>query len=56
MIAVALVTTFTSAFQLLNGPKASDPTIAATMVETTGTPLSLVFESALGISRSSPRA
>src|SRR5207248_2387794 len=56
MIAVAPVTTFTSAVQLLYGPSASIPTAAARRIEITGTPLALVRESALGISRSSPSA
>src|SRR5215467_6058509 len=56
MIAVAPVTTLTSAFQLLNGPNASNPTTAATRIETTGTPFLFVVASALGISRSSPIA
>src|SRR5215813_13462305 len=56
MIAVAPVTTLTSAFQLLNGPNASSPTTAATRIETTGTPFLFVDSSALGISRSSPIA
>src|SRR5215471_17550356 len=56
MMAVAAVTTLTSAFQLLNGPNASSPTTAATRIETTGTPFLLVEASALGISRSSPSA
>src|SRR3984957_1366543 len=56
MIAVAPVTTLTSALQLLNGPNASDPTTAATRMDTTGTPLLLVVASAVGISRSSPSA
>src|SRR5216684_2738143 len=56
MIAVAPVTTLTSAFQLLNGPNASDPITEPTIMDTTGTPLRFVVASALGISRSSPRA
>src|SRR5215510_721180 len=56
MMAVAPVTTFTSAVQLLNGPNATQPTTAATAIDTTGTPLAFVFASALGISRSSPSA
>src|SRR5882724_6132470 len=56
MIAVAPVITLTSALQLLNGPNATDPTTAATIMETTGTPLRFVVASAVGISRSSPRA
>jgi hypothetical protein len=56
MMAVAPVTTLTRALQLLNGPNASDPTTAATRMENTGTPLWFVVASALGISRSSPRA
>src|ERR1700724_33277 len=56
MIAVAPVTTLTSALQVLNGPNASDPTIAATRMDTTGTPLRFVVANAAGISRSSPRA
>src|SRR5258706_4747262 len=56
MIAVVSVTTLTSAFQLLNGPNAAQPTIAATMIETTGTPFAFVFASTLGISRSWPSA
>src|SRR5438309_10086980 len=56
MIAVAPVTTLTNALQLLNGPNASDPMTAATRMDTTGTPLLLVEASAVGISRSSPRA
>src|SRR5215469_7204131 len=56
MIAVAPVTTLTSAFQLLNGPNASSPTTAATRMETTGTPFLFVEASAVGISRSSPIA
>src|SRR3989440_12563292 len=56
MIAVAPVITLTSALQLLNGPNASEPTTAATMMDTTGTPLRFVVARAVGISRSSPRA
>src|SRR5438105_4374686 len=56
MIAVAPVTTLTSAFQLLNGPNASVPTTAARRIETTGTPFLFVVASAVGISRSSPSA
>src|SRR5580765_1824255 len=56
MIAVAPVTTLTSAFQLLNGPKASVPTTAANRIDTTGTPSLFVVASAVGISRSSPSA
>src|ERR1700694_5018660 len=56
MIAVAPVTTLTSALQLLNGPNPSDPMTAATRMDTTGTPLLLVVASAVGISRSSPSA
>src|SRR5260370_34681769 len=56
IIAVAAVTTPTSALQLLNGPNASEPTTTATIIDTTGTPFLLVVASALGISRSSPRA
>src|ERR1700719_4354739 len=56
MIAVAPVTTLTSALQLLYGPNASDPTTAATRTDTAGTPLLFVAASPLGISRSSPRA
>src|ERR1043166_1732719 len=56
MMAVAAVTTATSAFQLLNGPKASTPTTAATKIETTGPPSLFVLASAVGISRSSPSA
>src|SRR5947208_10345672 len=56
MIAVAPVTTLTSAFQLLNGPKARDPITEPTIIDTTGTPLRFVVASALGISRSSPSA
>src|ERR1700675_1907673 len=56
MIAVAPVITLTSALQLLNGPNASDPTTAPTIMDTTGTPLRFVVASAVGISRSSPRA
>src|SRR5882757_9106739 len=56
MIAVAPVTTLTSALQLLYGPKPRHPMIDPTRMDTTGTPLSLVVASALGISRSSPRA
>src|SRR5579864_6827860 len=56
MIAVAPVTTLTSALQLLNGPNASAPMTDATRTDTTGTPLSFVVARALGISRSSPRA
>src|SRR5947208_17073996 len=56
MIAVAPVTTLTSAFQLLNGPNASVPTMAARMVDTTGTPFALVDARAAGISLSSPSA
>src|SRR5437773_7048310 len=56
MIAVAAVTTLTSAFQLLNGPNARHPTTAATRIDATGTPFALVLASALGISRSSPSA
>src|SRR5689334_21947403 len=56
MIAVDAVTTATSAFQLLNGPSAMQPTTNAISVETTGTPFLFVFESTLGISRSSPSA
>src|SRR5258708_22051191 len=56
IMAVAAVTTLTSAFQLLNGPNAIVPITAATRMETTGTPLLFVEASALGISRSSPRA
>ena len=56
MIAVAEVTTLTSAVQLLNGPNAMQPTTAATRIEMTGVPFALVFASALGISRSSPIA
>src|SRR5580765_16854 len=56
MIAVAPVTTLTSAFQLLNGPNASSPTTAATRIDTTGTPLAFVDASAVGISLSSPSA
>src|ERR1051326_2419557 len=56
MMAVAPVTTLTSAFQLLNGPNASMPTTAATRIETTGTPLLFVDDNALGISRTSPSA
>src|SRR2546425_2596720 len=56
MIAVAAVTTATSAFQLLNGPKASVPTTAATRIDVTGTPFLFVLASAVGISRSSPSA
>src|SRR5512144_2414511 len=56
MMAVAPVTTPTSAFQLLNGPNARQPTTAATTIDITGTPLAFVFASALGISRSSPSA
>src|SRR5690348_9573468 len=56
MMAVAPVTTLTSAFQLLNGPNASSPTTAATRMETTGTPFLFVDASAVGISCSSPSA
>src|SRR5437764_3048729 len=56
MIAVAPVTTLTSAAQLLNGPNASEPMMAPTIMDTTGTPLRFVVASALAISRSSPRA
>src|SRR2546429_9638871 len=56
MIAVAKVITLTSAAQLLNGPKARHPTTAATRMDTTGTPFRFVVASAVGISRSSPRA
>src|SRR5215475_16189211 len=56
IIAVAPVITPTSALQLLNGPRAKTPTTADRMIETTGTPLSLVVANAVGISRSSPRA
>src|ERR1043165_6834042 len=56
MIAVAEVTTLTSAFQLLNGPSAAQPTTKASRIETTGTPFLLVLASALGISRSAPSA
>jgi hypothetical protein len=56
MMAVAPVTTLTSALQVLNGPNASDPMSAATRMDTTGTPLSLVLARAVGISRSSPSA
>ena len=55
MMAVAAVTTLTREFQLLNGPNATEPTTAAVRMETTGTPF-LVVASAVGISRSSPRA
>src|SRR2546426_4027287 len=56
MIAVAAVKTLTSAVQLLNGPRARHPTIAATSMDRTGTPLWFVVASAVGISRSSPSA
>src|SRR5690242_12111328 len=56
MIAVAKVMTLTRARQLLNGPKATHPTTAATRMDTTGTPLWFVAVSAVGISRSSPSA
>ena len=56
MMAVAPVTTFTSSFQLLNGPNAAMPTTAATRIETHGTPRLSVLASALGISRSCPMA
>src|SRR5205807_10511243 len=56
MIAVAPVTTLTSALQLLNGPNASDPMMAPTIMDTTGTPFLFVVANAAGISRSSPRA
>src|SRR5438128_5528874 len=56
MIAVAPVTTLTSAFQLLYGPNASNPMTAATRIDATGTPLLLVEASTLGISRSAPSA
>src|SRR5471030_2068530 len=56
MIAVAPVTTLTSALQLLNGPNASIPMADATRIDTTGTPVSLVVARMEGISRSSPRA
>src|SRR6266581_3522021 len=56
MIAVAPVITLTSALQLLNGPNASDPMTAPTIMDTTGTPFLFVVANAAGISRSSPRA
>src|SRR5512133_1882879 len=56
MIAVAAVTTLTSAAQLLYGPSARHPITDATTIENTGTPLRLVDASADGISRSSPSA
>src|SRR3954452_3910982 len=56
MIAVAPVTTLTSAFQLLNGPNASVPITAANRIDATGTPFLFVVASAVGISRSSPSA
>src|SRR4051812_27849168 len=56
MMAVAPVTTLTSALQLLNGPKASDPITAATRIDTTGTPSLFVSARAFGISGSSPSA
>src|SRR4051812_17816346 len=56
MIAVVSVTTSTRSFQLLNGPKAAQPTMAATMIENTGTPFGLVLARMLGISRSCPSA
>src|SRR5258706_13873001 len=56
MIAVAPVTTFTSAFQLLNGPNASMPTTAANRIDATGTPFLFVVASIVAISRSSPSA
>src|SRR5512141_2576354 len=56
MIAVARVITPTRLFQLLNGPNAMQPTTDAVRIDTTGTPRALVFASAAGISRSSPRA
>src|SRR5438876_3651455 len=56
MIAVAPVTTLTKAFQLLYGPKAINPTTAATRIDATGTPLLFVVASTVGISRSSPSA
>src|SRR3569623_2860759 len=56
MMAVALVTTSTRSFQLLNGPTAKQPTTAATRIENTGTPFAYVFARAHGISRSSPSA
>src|SRR5260221_12391136 len=56
MIAVAPVTTLTSALQLLYGPNPRHPIIDPKRMDTTGTPLPLVVASALGISRSSPRA
>src|SRR5438105_14812137 len=56
MIAVAPVTTLTSAAQLLNGPNARHPMTDPKIMDTTGTPWRFVVASALGISRSSPRA
>src|SRR5258708_2398718 len=56
MIAVAPVTTLTSALQLLNGPNASEPMSDPTRMDTTGTPLLFVLARAPGISRSSPSA
>ena len=50
MMAVAAVTTLTSAFQLLNGPNAAEPTTAAVRMETTGTRSFRVVASAVGIS------
>src|SRR5580698_6586574 len=55
MMALAAVTTLTSAFQLLNGPNAAEPTTAAARMESTGTPF-MVGASAVGISRTSPIA
>src|SRR5712671_6878241 len=56
MIAVAPVTTFTRAFQLLKGPNARMPMTAANRIDATGTPSLFVVASTLGISRSSPSA
>src|SRR5258706_7651774 len=56
MMAVANVMTLTSALQLLNGPNARHPTMAVTIMDTTGTPFWFVVANADGISRSSPSA
>src|ERR1043165_9176999 len=56
MMAVAAVMTFTSAAQLLKGPKATKPTTVDNKIEAIGTLFRLVRVNTDGSSRSSPSA